>query len=301
MKLAIYYSLILLINVYFGFVIPQSQLAPMSHNPWLVIFYFFWSYYFYNSALQIKHGFPMSPYKQAFSNDTSAPTYWIWRTYKAIPFIWEMKVIIDWTVTSTCLDLFQWFKLDDAYNTLYYNRVESDRRKERPEFRSREVWEKVLQGFCFAVLLIFVILAPIFLFSGINPIMVKNPIKGGDLTIDLEMIATGNSYRIFENQASRIASLTKADDVSWRLYFEPHNSQIDFQDMQKLQFNTYSDTQWSISPPSLRRFINDFNVAARDQPPEAPILNFKSSWTLKRGSPVGKEKASGTKQITLSR
>jgi hypothetical protein len=83
------------------------------------------------------------------------------------------------------------------------------------------MWEKILQGFCFALLLIFVILAPIFLFSGINPIMVKNPIKSGELTIDLEMLSTGNSYRIFENQASRIAPLSKVDDISWRLYFEP--------------------------------------------------------------------------------
>lgn len=180
-----------------------------------------WSYYFYYSAKQIKHGFPMSPYKQAFSNDTSPVTVLAWRAYKAIPFIWEMKVIIDWTVTSTCLDLFQWFKLDDAYNTLYFNQVQADKRKARPEFKQREGWEKILQGFCFALGLIFVILAPIFLFSGINPIMVKNPVKQGTLTIDLELIATGNSYRIFESQASHLAPLTAVDDQSWRLYFEP--------------------------------------------------------------------------------
>jgi hypothetical protein len=109
-----------------------------------------------------------------------------------------MKVIIDWTVTSTCLDLFQWFKLDDAYNTLYYNKVQSEGRKERPEFQQRSNWEKIGKGFCFALALIFIILAPIFLFSGINPVMAKNPAKSGMLTIDLELIATGNSYRIFE-------------------------------------------------------------------------------------------------------
>jgi hypothetical protein len=54
--------------------------------------------------------------------------------------------------------------------------------------------------------------------------MVKNPITTGDLTIDLEMLAAGNSYRIFENHASRIAPLTEADDTSWRLYFEPQSS-----------------------------------------------------------------------------
>ena len=79
----------------------------------------------------------------------------------------------------------------------------------------------MFQGFCFALGLIFIILAPIFLFSGINPIMMKNPVKQASLTIDLELIATGNSYRIFDTKASKIAPLSQIDDASWRLYFEP--------------------------------------------------------------------------------
>jgi hypothetical protein len=35
------------------------------------------------------------------------------------------------------------------------------------------------------------------------------------------MIGTGNTYRIFENQARGISQLTAIDDASWRLYFEP--------------------------------------------------------------------------------
>ena len=112
--------------------------------------------------------------------------------------------------------------------------------------------------------------------------MVKNQIKAGMLTIDLELIATGNSYRIFETKASRIDSLTKADDISWRLYFEPQSNQIDYQDMQKLQFTSYSESQWTISPPSLKRFITDFKNVAKDQALDAEIINFKSSWTFTR-------------------
>lgn len=220
-KLLVYYSLICLIHGYIGFYVPLYQLAPLSHNPWLVIYYIFWCFYFYYSAKQIKYGYPMAPYKQTFSDDTSFLTFLAWRLYKAIPFIWEMKVIIDWTVTSTCLDLFQWFKLDDAYNTLYYNKEQSDDRKSRPEYQQRAAWEKVFKGFCFAIGIIIIILAPIFLFSGINPIMMTNPVKAGLLTIDLELISTGNSYRIFETHASSINPLTKTDDASWRLYFEP--------------------------------------------------------------------------------
>ena len=286
----IYYSLVVLVHVYLGFTIPLFQLAPMYQNPWLSIYYLLWCAYLYYSGLQIRHGYPMQPYKQTFSKDTSLWVYNVWRAYKATPFIWEMKVVIDWTVTSTCLDLFQWFKLDDAYNTLYYNSVQADQRKSRPEFTHRSYWEKIFQGFCFALLLIFVILAPIFLFSGINPILVKNPVKAGTLTIDIELIATGNSYRIFETQANRILPLTKADDVSWRLYFEPDSNQIDYQDMQKLQFNTYAESQWTISPPSLKRFINDFKSVSKDPSKEASIVNFRAYWSFNRDNPTGKEK-----------
>jgi hypothetical protein len=45
-----------------------------------------------------------------------------------------MKVVTDWTVTTTCLDLFSWFKLDDAYNYLYYNAFVNRNRKGRPEY-----------------------------------------------------------------------------------------------------------------------------------------------------------------------
>ena len=105
-KLVLYYGLIALIHVSLGFVVPLYQLAPMYHNPWLCIYYLLWCLYFYFSAMQLKCGYPMAPFKQAFSRDTGLVTQTGWRIYRAIPFVWEMKVIIDWTVSSTCLDLF---------------------------------------------------------------------------------------------------------------------------------------------------------------------------------------------------
>lgn len=35
----------------------------------------------------------------------------IFRGYLAIPFIFELRTIIDWTFTTTALDVFQWIKL----------------------------------------------------------------------------------------------------------------------------------------------------------------------------------------------
>jgi piezo-type mechanosensitive ion channel component 1/2 len=95
-----------------------SLLNPTKRLP-LILYYLIWLYYFTLSALQLRDGYPQAPFKAPFIRDTRFLTVWAFRIYKAMPFLWEMKVIIDWTVTITCLDLFQWFKLDDAFNYLY--------------------------------------------------------------------------------------------------------------------------------------------------------------------------------------
>ena len=35
--------------------------------------------------------------------------------------------------------------------------------------------------------------------------------------------------------------------------------------MQKFVFKTFSDTQWAISPPSLKSFIKDFKINANQK------------------------------------
>lgn len=71
--------------------------------------------------------------------------------------------------------------------------------------------------------------------------------------------------------------------------------------MEKVQFNTYSDNQWTISPPSLRRFINDFKTTSKDKDVESQVLNFRAQWMLQRDNPIGKEKTVGYKTVALSK
>ena len=158
--------------------------------------------------------------------DTSPLRVHLFRIYRALPFLWEMKVIIDWTVTNTCLDLFQWFRLDDAFNYVYYNKYQSDQRAERGEYEQRSWVEKFTVGFCFAVGLILLILAPVLLFSGINPIQVENPVKSGSLTIKFELNDSGNVYEIYKSQALNIHSLSESEAASFSEFFTPVDSEL---------------------------------------------------------------------------
>ena len=72
----------------------------------MIVFYLLWVVYFAFSALQIKHGYPQAPYEQAFVRETGEISKLFFRLFKGIPFLWEMKVITDWVVTTTSLDLY---------------------------------------------------------------------------------------------------------------------------------------------------------------------------------------------------
>jgi len=39
--------------------------------------------------------------------------------YRMIPFVFELRSVIDWTVTKTTLTFGQWLKLEDIYSTNY--------------------------------------------------------------------------------------------------------------------------------------------------------------------------------------
>jgi len=39
--------------------------------------------------------------------------------YLKIPFIWELKLFIDWTFTYTALDIFQTLKMEAVYAELF--------------------------------------------------------------------------------------------------------------------------------------------------------------------------------------
>jgi len=53
-----------------------------------------------------------------------------------------------------------------------------------------------------------------------------------------------------------------------------------------MNFSPYSETEWSISPPSLVKFIDDYKNLEGDK---FAFVEVKSSWSFKRKNPMGNE------------
>jgi hypothetical protein len=43
----------------------------------------------------------------------------LFRIYRAIPFLYELKAMLDWSCTSTTLYLGEWLKLEDIHSGVF--------------------------------------------------------------------------------------------------------------------------------------------------------------------------------------
>ena len=65
------------------------------------------------------------------------------------------------------------------------------------------------------------ILAPILLFSGINPTLVDNPVKSGSIELSFELNNSGNTYQIFQSQAFNIRGLNEEESNLFTQLYTP--------------------------------------------------------------------------------
>jgi len=92
------------------------------------------------------------------------------RAYLAIPFIFELRTIIDWTFTKTALDVFQWMKLAEIQAIFYVTKCINASYFTKKLGSPIGKFFKIVQGFFLMIFVLVLLVGPILLFSQINPV-----------------------------------------------------------------------------------------------------------------------------------
>ena len=144
---------------------PGYVCNTFESNGYIIFFYLLLCFYFFVQAYQMRIGLPEIR-KGSFLMDTFNPvTGVVYRGYLAIPFIFELRTLIDWTFTTTALDAFQWIKLAQIQANLYVAKCVNKDYMERPLGERIKKWEKIVVGFGLVAFIILMIVGPIVLFS----------------------------------------------------------------------------------------------------------------------------------------
>ena len=227
-------------------------------NKFIIFFYVFYIIYLFLSGLQIRYGFYDIKRKSLFKKDDMHSK--LGNLFKAIPFLNEIKNAIDWTFTSTCFNLIQWIKFEAIYDVIFDTYCEKSEWDEKPVGEKVSGKEKIAMGGSLAFVLIIILIAPLILFSSLNPTNQLNNLNGAKITVDLTFTYESGAikkYNIFEN--TRADSISEINETLWEYYNYSESVQtrnFNKEQVQRVVFSATSDKNWDLAAPHIDNLIS---------------------------------------------
>lgn len=239
-----------------------------SPSPALIGFSFFYFFYFYLSALQIKYGYKEFKSLNSLMTRRGFLNYYAITIYTAIPFLYELKIIIDWTFTQTSLSLFDWFKQFSIYLRAFRAKIQYYNAIDNP-LNQKQSWVSKIIGWVGFILIILIIFGPMILFSNLNPIAQVNLISSGSLSLALQ-VEGGNSFTLYSTSHFSTPPYNFTEDEFNILGFGnvPTLQQLESgnisEQFQQVTYEPYSDNNWGIANPNYNALLGQLNTTINE-------------------------------------
>ena len=269
------------------------------YNPALIVFYCLYVIYLIGSGLQVKYGFYDLKRKSLLKYGNSSISGGIYAAYKAIPFFYEIKLAIDWTFTSTCLDLFQWNKFESVYDTIYRTYCAMNAKNAQLVGQKVSKFLKVGMGGSLSFLLVFLLVIPLMLFSSLNPTNQINNLMGATLRMDLSIFyrnGANQNYTLYENsKPESIDDIFPDGEDEWKQY--NYSKSIETKNfpknqIQKVEFFVQSDRNWGLTKAHILNLVNNLEGIVTFKKKDISKIYFVLEYQFERPLPVEARKVS---------
>ncbi|CAD5110764.1 DgyrCDS132 [Dimorphilus gyrociliatus] len=286
--------LVFVVHVGLFFVLPQITERKFTENIPVQVWYVIKCVYFGLSAYQIRSGYPTQILGNFLTRQYNYVNLFLFKGYLAVPFLLEMRCLMDWMWTDTTLSLSSWLQVEDIFNNIFISKCWRRSEKEWPTPRATVRSKCVKYGFGGLILglLVFIIWCPLLLFSFISNVYVSNPPTDVTVSISLggfQPLFTVSAQQQFIKNYSDSAFKEFKDsfvDKDARRYLAP----IRAEDVKQIQINGKSTAVWGISPPIQRSLFEDLLNPRTD-------INLVFSISVKRRPKEGIQTESVSAQI----
>ncbi|XP_028289056.1 piezo-type mechanosensitive ion channel component 2-like [Parambassis ranga] len=317
------FQVILVFGIHFWmfFILPTVTERRFNQNLVAQLWYFVKCVYFGLSAYQIRSGYPTRVLGNFLTKSYNYLNLFLFQGFRLVPFLTELRAVMDWVWTDTTLSLSSWICVEDVYAHCFVLKCwrESEKRYPQPRGQKKKRVVKYGMGGLIVLLLICIVWFPLLFMSLIKsvagvvnqPLDVSVTITLGGFQPIFTMSAQQNQLRdLTEEDFSSFISSYSYTPVCSLQYDTPYtqfvssNNPVDCVSQSALQFlEAYShedvtvaelqgssNSLWTISPPS-RHYLSQ--VLNLDHFP------LTLSWTIQRNLSLGAkaELASG-KHVT---
>ncbi|XP_054870800.1 piezo-type mechanosensitive ion channel component 2 isoform X5 [Amphiprion ocellaris] len=276
------FQVLLVFGIHFWmfFILPHVTAKRFAENTVAQMWYFVKCIYFGLSAYQIRCGYPTRVLGNFLTKSYNYVNLFLFQGFRLVPFLTELRAVMDWVWTDTSLSLSSWICVEDIYAHIFILKCwrESEKRYPQPRGQKKKKVVKYGMGGMIVVLLICIVWFPLLFMSLVKSVAgVVNP----PLDVSLKITLAG-FQPIFTMSAQQTAlkNVTEAEFKKFMGIFDKNDIALEWlesyfpEDLIIAKLKGSSNSLWTISPPSRINLMEMLNSTE-----EFPIT---VSWSVQR-------------------
>lgn len=122
-KIIFQFILIVGLHIWMFFVLPKTTERSFNATNPPVMYYMIKCFYLLFSAYQIRCGYPARILGNFLTKGFSMLNFAGFKVFINIPFLMELRTLMDWVWTDTSMTLFDWLKMEDIFANIYQLKV----------------------------------------------------------------------------------------------------------------------------------------------------------------------------------
>ncbi|KAK2489354.1 hypothetical protein MC885_003235 [Smutsia gigantea] len=255
-KLAFQVVLVLAIHLWMFFILPAVTERMFSQNAVAQLWYFVKCIYFALSAYQIRCGYPTRILGNFLTKKYNHLNLFLFQGFRLVPFLVELRAVMDWVWTDTTLSLSNWMCVEDIYANIFIIKCsrETEKKYPQPKGQKKKKIVKYGMGGLIILFLVAIIWFPLLFMSLVRSVVgvINQPI---DVTVTLKLGGYEPLFTMSAQQPSIVPFTHQAYEELSR-QFDPHPLAMQFisqyspEDIVTAQIEGSSGALWRISPPS---------------------------------------------------
>ncbi|NXO00801.1 PIEZ2 protein, partial [Rhinopomastus cyanomelas] len=277
------FQVILVFGIHFWmfFILPGVTERKFSQNTVAQLWYFVKCVYFGLSAYQIRCGYPTRVLGNFLTKSYNYVNLFLFQGFRLVPFLTELRAVMDWVWTDTTLSLSSWICVEDIYAHIFILKCwrESEKRYPQPRGQKKKKVVKYGMGGMIIVLLICIVWFPLLFMS-----LIKSVAGITNKPLDVSITITLGGYQPIFTMSAQQSQLKDLNQTGFNAFlgsYRGNTAALQFlegygkEDITLADLEGNSNSLWTISPPSREKMIQG-------------LLDFSAeftvvlSWTIQR-------------------